>query len=230
MTFKGILFDKDGTLFKFQESWGNWILNIIDHLTEGCGANRYAMAEVLKFNIEKKVFLPESKFIAGTNDELLDLIAPFSNSLKGKELRNFIYQKSFDVDQIPVTDLISVFDNLKRQKVTLGLATNDAELPARTQLSSAGILEYFDFVVGCDSGFGSKPNSGQLSAFCKKFDFLPSQVAMIGDSTHDLRAAKKIGMFSIGVLTGVASKTELADYADKIFLSIEAFPEWLEGS
>ena len=50
---------------------------------------------------------------------------------------------------------------------------------------------------------------------------------MIGDSTHDLIAAKRAGLYPIGVLTGVAKRKELELYTDKILRSIEDLPNYL---
>ena len=86
---------------------------------------------------------------------------------------------------------------------------------------------YFDFIAGSDSGYGFKPEIGQLEAFCKSLNLKPSEVAMIGDSTHDLIAAKKAGLYAIGVLTGVAKRSELELYADKILKSIKDLPIFL---
>jgi phosphoglycolate phosphatase len=51
---------------------------------------------------------------------------------------------------------------------------------------------------------------------------------MIGDSTHDLKAAKAAQIYAVGVLTGVAEKKELEPYADNILDSIEKIPFWLK--
>ena len=57
---------------------------------------------------------------------------------------------------------------------------------------------------------------------------VPNDVAMIGDSTYDLKAAKTAQMYSLGVLTGVATEKELSPYADIILKSIEDLPDWLQ--
>ena len=33
MRFKGLIFDKDGTLFHFQESWGDWLDEVLEILS-----------------------------------------------------------------------------------------------------------------------------------------------------------------------------------------------------
>ncbi len=228
MTFRGLLFDKDGTLFRFQESWGEWMHAVICDLTTGSPNDSIMMAKALGFDLKKKVFLKESVFIAGSAGEFLSVIEPYSRSIKGDRLRAFITSKSIKLSQIPVTDLSKLFSQLKSKDIILGIATNDCEDPAKAQLESAKILDYFEFVAGCDSGYGAKPAAGQLLAFCKTFDLRPDEVAMIGDSIHDLKAAQEAQMFAIGVLTGVAGEKELKPYADKILHSIRELPSWLK--
>ena len=227
MAFKGLLFDKDGTLFHFQESWGEWMRQIINELTTDSTRDRKMMAKALGFDLNQKTFLKESVFIAGAAGEFLSIIEPYSRRLKGNRLREFITSKSVKLIQVPVTNLPQLFDQLKSQNIFLGIVTNDCEEPAKSQLESAKILDYFDFVVGCDSGYGAKPEPGQLIEFLNIFDLKSYEVAMIGDSTHDLMAAQKAKIYSVGVLTGVAEKEELMPHADKILDSIEELPSWL---
>jgi hypothetical protein len=49
-----------------------------------------------------------------------------------------------------------------------------------------------------------------LDAFCRTTALTPPQVAMIGDSVHDLHSGRAAGMFTIGVLTGPAEHGDLA--------------------
>ena len=44
MGVDGILFDKDGTLFDFQDTWGQWAAQIIEDLSEGDPDHRAALA------------------------------------------------------------------------------------------------------------------------------------------------------------------------------------------
>ena len=43
---------------------------------------------------------------------------------------------------------------------------------------------------------------------------------MVGDSLHDLQAADAAGMMRIAVLTGIATESELENYADIVLPSI----------
>ena len=228
MTFKGLIFDKDGTLFHFQESWGDWMYQVINELTDGKTGEKNLMADALGFNLKEKEFRKNSVFIAGAAGEFISCIEPYSQNLKGDDLMEFITNKSINLVQKPVTNLPLLFRQLKAKNIFLGIATNDCEKPALSQLEAAKILTYFDFVAGSDSGYGAKPKAGQLLKFLSEFNLLPNDVAMIGDSTHDLKAAKTAQMYSLGVLTGVATEKELSPYADTILKSIEVLPDWLQ--
>jgi phosphoglycolate phosphatase len=51
---------------------------------------------------------------------------------------------------------------------------------------------------------------------------------MIGDSLHDLHAARAAGMTAIAVLTGLAARDSLAPHADLVLDHIGALPDWLD--
>ncbi|MBC7739395.1 MAG: HAD family hydrolase, partial [Candidatus Saccharibacteria bacterium] len=111
----------------------------------------------------------------------------------------------------------------------LGLASNDTEMPARIHLQKAGVLDLFDYVVGCDSGFGGKPAPGQLNEFLRRFGLTPSRVAMVGDSQHDLDAGRAAGMHVLAVLTGIATAAELAPHADAVLTDIAEIGDWIDA-
>ena len=82
------------------------------------------------------------------------------------------------------------------------------------------------YVGGCVRKIIKKQNVDDIDLAT---NLKPSEVAMIGDSTHDLIAAKKAGLYAIGVLTGVAKRSELELYADKILKSIKDLPIFLNS-
>ena len=66
-----------------------------------------------------------------------------------------------------------------------------------------------------------------MMAFLRWSGLDPEAVAMIGDSLHDLEAGHAAGMVTVGVLTGPATRAELAPVADVILDDIGALPDWL---
>ena len=51
-------------------------------------------------------------------------------------------------------------------------------------------------------------------------DRAAASVAMIGDSVHDMEAARVAGMLRVAVLTGPATAEDLAPYADLVLPDI----------
>jgi phosphoglycolate phosphatase len=129
----------------------------------------------------------------------------------------------------PAVDLPRVLGALRSRGIRLGLATNDTEAPARAHLTAAGVLDLFDFVAGCDSGWGGKPGAGQLLAFAAQLNIAPENAAMVGDSLHDLHAARSAGMAAVAVLTGVAVADELSPHADVVLDNIGGIAAWLDS-
>ena len=125
--------------------------------------------------------------------------------------------------------LLPLLSGLRARGLRLGLATNDAEAPARAHLAQAGIAAEFEFIAGFDSGHGGKPAPGQLLAFARATGLAPGRIAMVGDSAHDLEAGRRAGMRTIGVLTGVAVAADLAPLADVILPDIGHIPAFLES-
>ena len=56
MAIKGIIFDKDGTLFDFQKSWGTWGIKLISELSNGNKGLMTEISKVLKYDLRKKEF------------------------------------------------------------------------------------------------------------------------------------------------------------------------------
>lgn len=211
---KALLFDKDGTLFDFQATWGAWADQLISELSQGDEKRRNALADALCFDLSTHRFLPNSPVIAGTGDEVCALISPILPHVDRQQLEQRIADAASRAPLIEAVPLRSLLTKLKSAGYSLGVATNDYQSVAQEHVS--GVAELFDFVAGFDSGYGGKPAPGMLLAFAKTCDVEASEVLMIGDSTHDLIAGRAAGMSTLAVLTGVALAEDLAEYADEI--------------
>lgn len=224
---RAILFDKDGTLFDFQRSWGAWAGRIIADLAAGDSARARAMAEAMAFDPATARFRPESPVIAGTGDEVAELLLPHLPPQPGglAGLSAALARAARDVPLAEAVPLAPLFDRLRGAGLRLGVATNDHEDTARRHL--APHLDRLDFVAGFDSGHGGKPAPGMLLAFAQRVGLPPAQVLMVGDSRHDLIAGRAAGMPTLAVLTGVAGPDELAPLADALRPDIGHVPELL---
>lgn len=225
---RAVIFDKDGTLFDFRKSWGAWCNAVLAEVAPD-EATRDRLAALLGFDPDKVDFAASSPVIASTTPQVIALV---HQALPGSDLAwldRRMNQLATDIPMVPAVDLRAVLGGLKARGLVIGLATNDTEAPARAHLSRAGVLDLFDFVAGCDSGWGGKPAPGQLIAFARAHDLVPTEVVMVGDSTHDLHAGRAAGMKAVAVLTGIAGTEALAPHADVVLPTIEGLGGWIDS-
>ncbi|MCB1411017.1 MAG: HAD family hydrolase [Rhodobacteraceae bacterium] len=221
---RAILFDKDGTLFDFQATWGAWARSLLHELSAGDTALSVRMADAMDFDAAAGRFRPDSSVIAGTGREVAELLAPLCG-VAADRLEQRLSIAAAEAPLVEAAPLRPLLSSLRSSGLRLGVATNDFESVARRHL--AGVLDLFDFVAGFDSGHGGKPEPGMLLAFSRACGVAPAQVLMVGDSRHDLLAGRAAGMATLAVLTGVATQADLADLADAVRPDIGHIPELL---
>jgi len=228
-TLRGIVFDKDGTLFDFNATWGSWTRGLLEAEAGGDPALTGRLAEVLGYDLEREVFHPHSVVIANTADTVADHILPLLPPQSKAALIARMNDRAATAPQVEAAPLGPFTDGLRGRGLTLGVVTNDGEAPARAHLVAAGVDGAFAFIAGFDSGHGAKPDPGPLFAFCAATGLDPAECVMVGDSTHDLHAGRAAGMVCIAVLTGIAGHDDLAPHADLVLPSIADLPAWLDG-
>lgn len=226
---KGIIFDKDGTLFDFNATWGAWTRRMLEAEVGGDPALFDALAEVMGYDPVGERFHPGSVVIASTVSETADHMLQVLKGVDKADLIARMNAAATQVVQVEATPLVPYFDTLRQTDLALGIATNDAESSALRHLERAGVRQHFDFIAGYDSGHGAKPGPGQMQAFCALTGLDAGVCAMVGDSLHDLDAGRAAGMLTIGVLTGPAPAEELAPQADVVLPTIADIPGWLRG-
>jgi len=229
MRASAILFDKDGTLFDFQKSWGRWIAAQIERDSRGDRILAQAMADAVDFDLSTQRILPSSPLIAATVAENAERLLPHYPGMDLAALIRHLDEHAQSADMHEVTPLQPFFTALQALDLKLGVATNDSETAARAHMDGAGISGQLDFLVGYDSGFGAKPAPGMLTAFADAVCVDPKHVIMVGDSLHDLHAGRAAGMQTVAVLTGVALAEELRDHADVVLPDITHLPDWMIG-
>ncbi|MBB3443117.1 HAD family hydrolase [Rhizobium sp. BK379] len=217
---RGILFDKDGTLLDYDESWlpvNRELARIAaeddavlaDHLLAECGMDPVTGH-----------IIPDSLLAAGNTRQIAEGLVAAGSKVDMIELtikldNLFANAAEFSV---PVTDLAAFFGRLHGRGFKLGIASSDNERSIRQTAQRFGISKFVDYIAGYDSGFGSKPEPGMVLGFCAATGLQPEEVAMVGDNNHDLHMGRnaKTGL-TIAVLTGTGSRESLSASADHVF-------------
>lgn len=227
MSIAAVLFDKDGTLIDFDGTWGPAFLAIIHALAGGEEALVRAQAEALHFSLEEKRFRPTSPIIAGSSAQYGQMWGEAIGRSDFAALKSEIDALSA-VESLkalaPIGRPLEALEALRAQGLRLGVATNDSEASARRHVEALGLLLHIEFIAGYDSGHGGKPEPGMVLAFAKQLGIAPNEVAMVGDSIHDLHAARAAGALAVAVLTGPAIREELEPHADHVVDDISALP------
>ena len=207
---RACVFDKDGTLLDAERTW-------VAAFRAACRAmpeDDEKLFSVLGFDGASGRFSPSMGFMVDTNPTLAEMLRGhgidselFYETLAAQPLRN-----------VPLVNTGLLFDSMRAAGLHVGVLTSDDRTNARQFLEEEGVTA--DAMVCGDDGRGHKPNADPLLAVAADIGVLPSEVILVGDSLHDVHCVKAAGAVAVGVLTGVAGKTELAGPADVVLGSV----------
>ena len=231
MPIRAILFDKDGVLIDIQKTLGPATCDVLARLS-GDRAMFRRLAEVSRVDAQQQRLLPGCPVISEATDVYGTLWArtlgrPYTDDF-GREIDQLFLEATL-VHLHPIGDPHAILSALQQKGYRLGVMTNDAEANTWAQLRRLGIEALFGFVAGYDSGVGRKPDAAPVRAFAVAAGVAPAEVAVIGDSPHDLVAARGAGAVAIGVLSGPNDATALAP-TDVLLPSILKLEPWLCGA
>jgi len=233
MPIRAILFDKDGTLVDFQRTWGPATHSV---LTEICNGDRAAFARVCKVSLydpEQRILLPGSPVVIETTYGYGKLWAealgvPLTAEFVDKVDRMYFHTT---LDNLTgMGDVKALLERLRAQGLRIGIMTNDADANTRAQLAKLEITDLIEFLAAYDSGYGHKPNADPVLAFAKHVGVTPGEIAVVGDTLHDLEAARNAGSIAVAVASGPTPREKLEPHADALLPSIATLEEWLSST
>lgn len=228
---KGVLFDKDGTLFEYH---GTWVPILFETAAMVAGDEVLALRliDAVGYDAESGRIKAGSLFAGGDTPELADAWLRLGVKREREELVQTLdetFARLGPASSVPVTDLAALFSTLTGRGMKLGLATNDVEASARALMGRFALDPFLSFQAGYDSGHGSKPEPGMALAFCRTVGLAPGAIAVVGDNLHDLEFAARAGAgLKIGVLTGTSGRADLESYADAVIDSVADLPALLD--
>ena len=196
MSFKGILFDLDGTLVNSLEDLAdsmNQVLREFDCPVHQPEAYRYFVGRGIR-NLVRDA-LPESRrdepTIAACHRRMLE-----------------VYHDNCLNKTSPYDGIIDLLDELKSRRLKLAVLSNKAdELTGKTV--AALLPDYFDAVLGMRAEEHRKPHPLGALQISERLGVGPQEMLYLGDSSIDMETAANAGMYAVGALWGFRTKEEL---------------------
>ena len=185
---KGILFDKDGTLLDFEETWRPvWNmteeqLGIILQISEK------EMREIReRLGILEDGFTSDSIYVAGTLLDYAQIISKVSQKELSTvlEVLNAVYKdfvESKRLHIVPIGNPKEIMTYLKQKGYKLGIVTADNLLNTEYFVKETGLESLIDFIASDDGYYQMKPHPHMLEAFCMQMGLERHEVAVVGDT------------------------------------------------
>ncbi len=163
----------------------------------------------------KKNGLPtiEKKFLFDCLSAGMALEAIIEKFLKNKDkrftinfaqtIKNNFLEIDFNIPLLPGVKKIIKF--LNNHNVKIGIATGrmSSLQYEKNRLKHIGLNKYISAVATGEEVKNQKPSPDLLLLCCERLNIHPSQTVIVGDTVHDITAARNIGAVSIAVTTGV---------------------------
>jgi len=191
---KALLFDLDGTLVDSSEAITNAIEKVL--ATKGWACDKVRLTGMIGLPLEDifRVLTPDL-----SNEEIWKLVQEYREYYLGHHLENTSISPS----------TIILLKRLKERGFKLGIITTKYREPVYDILEHFGISGLFDIVVTGYEVKRHKPAPDIIIEAAKRLGVDPKQCVVIGDNPIDIKAGKRAGSFTIGVLSNMCTRKQL---------------------
>lgn len=232
-----VIFDKDGTLIHFGPIWQRIYLAAVHAVMEQVQNPALVSAELhasLGYDPLHSRFSTHGPFATAANAIVGTIVAtvlyrhaqPRLSWDEATALAKKTFLAAMDAPLDPAllttpTDLPTLFDSLTGAGVAVAVITSDERAQTLFTLDVLGVGERVRLVIASDDAYPQKPAPKAIWAACAHFGVGVERAVMVGDSLTDMGMGRAAGVgLCVGVLTGPASREQLAPYADVILESI----------
>ncbi|HOS96475.1 MAG TPA: HAD family hydrolase [Deltaproteobacteria bacterium] len=229
-----VIFDKDGTLIDFPETWAAIIHALLEAMTRHIpvgDALRGRVERALGISVQLRTVDPRGPLAMGTFTECDALLTYclYREGLRWDEAQTIVRTLGDEVFRSevrarcirPAQGALELLKRLKEKGLTLAVATNDRAADALDDMFAIGAAPYIDAVVGADNVEHSKPAPDMVEKICGHFSMNPSSSLLVGDTVMDALLGRNSGvMLSVGI-PGITTRKDLEGYMDVVVDSLD---------
>ncbi len=233
MIIRGLLFDKDGTLIQSDATWVPIYRKLLCDQFGIDDAQANAMMQPVGYDPSTDGFVANSMLASGTTRQLVQTWWPdldaagIAAKLKMIDVDYAPLSKSMLQPLMPLAPLLTQF---RAMNLRVGVATNDSHFSALNHMAHLGVLDLFDEVIAADTVPIPKPSGDMIRKFATSQGLRTSDIAMVGDNSHDMEEARNGGAgLAIAVLSGNSDHGDIAHLADYTLASISELPALLRS-
>lgn len=215
---KYILFDKDGTLIHFHDTWIPFSLGMVRDFVKSFNVEERHDELLYDLGYRDGAVAPNTALAAGSNHDFYRAFGKFGDVEVIKNWVKDYYQQHITETMQDIKIIEGAKDVLKTTKA-LGyknvVCTNDSRRSAKLFIDRFELNDYIDDLVCGDDTPYSKPDVRMLAPFMQRNNATFDQMIMIGDNSADTLLGQDEGLFTVGVLSGTGTHESLLG-ADKI--------------
>ena len=215
-----VIFDMDGVIFDSERAclytWteaasGYGITNVREVFDRCIGTNMNQTRQIVEDAYSKE-------FGEGIADKLL------SESSR-------LFHEKYDGGRLPIkAGVKEILEYLKAENVRCAVASSTRKAVVEAELRDAGLIDYFEEIVGGDSVKVSKPDPEIYLIACDKLKVDPKDSFAIEDSYNGIRSAHAAGMKPIMVPDMIPADAEMKGLADTVCESLLDVIDYFKNS
>lgn len=199
MTYKGIIFDLDGTL-----------VNSIEDIAD-------AMNSVLQsYNYPLHSYETYQTFVGGGIQSLVVKALPEAHRNAAEialcfDAMKTVYGDNCTTKTKAYDGILELLNHLKSREIKMSILSNKADVLTK-KVASHLFPDYFDVVAGLTTEALKKPNPAVAINISKTMGIPSEELIFVGDTGVDILTAKNSNMLAIGVSWGFRSKESLIEH------------------
>ena len=230
MDIQAIIFDKDGTLMKFDSFWVDVSRCAVRDILRQLNRNDIPMGRLLgALGISGDTADIDGLLCKGTYEQIAlaigEILRKFGVDISNTDIVKMTvsaYNDNADSGKIEpaCANIRGVLEKLKNGGRKLAVVTTDDSQITHKCLEKLVIEDLFEKIY-TDNGINPiKPNPGCALEFLSEFRIPAEKAVMVGDTMTDIRFARNAGISVIGVGEIANSRERLMPHADAVIPDI----------